>query len=541
MPSTAAKLRGRILSGTLGICLLLGASAPAAGAGELTEVTTFKAVKIENRVLVFRVSGLVEQEIEQARLVVRRSDGSLWRTDIAARRVRDAALARGSTLRVSVRAAPVAGTLRVRGKKRMPDTTINSGPSGQIDQTTAAFGFSSSETGSSFRCRLDGQSFASCSSPRTYSSLSEGPHTFHVAAIDAAGNADPSPATRSFSVALAPPPDECEWGTFNELNLPGACWRPYSDQSPFNQGMPASPPLVSNSSAIVNRTVTFGTGGPQFTGGIADTSADFDHPLYYSQATDPHYTIHCRKWVSSCDVEGAQVRIPASARPAGGSDAHLTVFDQAAGWEYDLWETEPLAPGGGNLYVGHGGMTRIGTADADGLGSNATAAHFGLAAGVIRPEELAAGQINHALFMVVKCTNGTHVWPAEGPGVGRTCSSMGLSNTDAPALGQHFYLDMSAAQIDALAAPAWKKTILRAMARYGMFVGDTGASTSGWTIVVQSSSTYTSFGADDPWVTLANQYGLSAWHQSDIDRDVYVFDLRNAVDWASRLRVAAPG
>jgi hypothetical protein len=112
--------------------------------------------------------------------------------------------------------------------------------------------------------------------------------------------------------------------------------------------------------------------------------------------------VRCRKWVSSCELEGAQVRIPAQARAAGGSDAHRTVIDQAAGREYDTWETEPHPPSGGALYIGHGGMTRIGTADADGLGSNA--AHFGLAAGVIRPEELAAGEIDHALFMVVKCT-----------------------------------------------------------------------------------------------------------------------------------------
>jgi hypothetical protein len=44
-----------------------------------------------------------------------------------------------------------------------------------------------------------------------------------------------------------------------------------------------------------------------------------------------------------------------------------------------------------------------------------------------------------------------------------------------PALGQHFYLDMSSAEIDALNVPAWKKPILHAMAEYGMFVGDTGS------------------------------------------------------------------
>ena len=38
---------------------------------------------------------------------------------------------------------------------------------------------------------------------------------------------------------------------------------------------------------------------------------------------------------------------------------------------------------------------------------------------------------------------------------------------------------MSAAQIDALAKPTWQKTILHAMAKYGMYVGDTGGNAWG--------------------------------------------------------------
>ena len=188
------------------------------------------------------------------------------------------------------------------------------------------------------------------------------------------------------------------------------------------------------------------------------------------------------------------------------------------------------------ITVSHGGKTRIGTPDADGLGSNATAAHFGTAAGVIRPAELEAGQINHALFMVVKCTNGTYVWPAKGPGVGRSCASMGLSNANAPAMGQHFYLDMSEAEIAALAVPAWKRTILRAMARYGMFVGDTGGNS--WRLKIESGSSMTSFGYQDPWARLGQRYGVPTWSSSS-GATHHIFNLRDGVDW-SHLRIADP-
>ena len=345
--------------------------------------------------------------------------------------------------------------------------------------------------------------------------------------------------------AEEPPADpSCAWGEFSASNQPGACWRPYSDSSPFNVGVGSQPRIAPNSDNIVSRTVNFGAAGPRggtvFTGGIADTDSDYDHPIYYSQPSDPLYTVRCRKWVSSCTVDGLQVRIPAEAQPAGGSDAHLAVIDQDAGWEYGFWETEARSRTGGTLWIGHGGRTRIGTADSTGLGTSAnpnavTAAHFGLAAGVIRPEELAAGQIDHALFMSVKCTNGTFVWPARGPGVGRTCESMGLSNANAPALGQHFYLDMSESQIGALAVPTWKKTVLRAMAEYGMFVGDTGSTHMGYGLLIQSGSSYTSFGEPDPWVGVAKKFGIP---QSSGGR--YYFDLADTIDWDAKMRVADP-
>lgn len=81
-----------------------------------------------------------------------------------------------------------------------PDTSITAGPSGPVSATAARFDFVGSEAGSSFQCKLDGGAFAPCSSPQAYTSLAQGSHTFEVRAIDAAGNADPTPALRSFGV-----------------------------------------------------------------------------------------------------------------------------------------------------------------------------------------------------------------------------------------------------------------------------------------------------------------------------------------------------
>ncbi len=86
-----------------------------------------------------------------------------------------------------------------------PNTTIASGPSGQIDVPDVRFAFASSESGSGFYCRLDGDPWVRCDDGR-YSAqdLTEGPHTFRVAAADRVGNKDPSPAERDFTVSTTP-------------------------------------------------------------------------------------------------------------------------------------------------------------------------------------------------------------------------------------------------------------------------------------------------------------------------------------------------
>ena len=78
-----------------------------------------------------------------------------------------------------------------------PNTTITSA---SVGGKSATFSFSSSESGSTFECRLDGGAWQPCSSPASYSGLKHGNHVFRVRAIDAAGNRDATPAVRSIRV-----------------------------------------------------------------------------------------------------------------------------------------------------------------------------------------------------------------------------------------------------------------------------------------------------------------------------------------------------
>ncbi|MDX6622848.1 MAG: hypothetical protein QOE75_780 [Solirubrobacterales bacterium] len=64
----------------------------------------------------------------------------------------------------------------------------------------AEFRFASSEAGGSFRCRLDDKPPRTCKSPVRFANLGFGKHVFRVFAVDAAGNADPTPALARFRI-----------------------------------------------------------------------------------------------------------------------------------------------------------------------------------------------------------------------------------------------------------------------------------------------------------------------------------------------------
>jgi hypothetical protein len=102
---------------------------------------------------------------------------------------------------------PAVRTFTVNTDTEAPETTITAGPSGLIATGSAIFSFASSEPGS-FECRLDSSDEAAwetCSPPQSYSSLSDGPHSFEVRASDAAGNTDATPAQASFATDTTAP------------------------------------------------------------------------------------------------------------------------------------------------------------------------------------------------------------------------------------------------------------------------------------------------------------------------------------------------
>jgi hypothetical protein len=336
---------------------------------------------------------------------------------------------------------------------------------------------------------------------------------------------------------LSTPGASCDWGVTTgpayvdsylpfakfERRWPVGCWRPYSDASPFNEWIPANARVDANSATMVKRMTDAGDPGDR-RAGIADTSSDFYKPTFWASDDDPLVTLRA---TGSSPINGERIHVPAGARPAAGSDHHMTVI-QPDGWEYDLWDAAPISNG---VLVYSAGR-KISVSESDGIDSAATSARFGSLAGLIRAQEMTEGRIDHALFMTGNSIAWNAVYPAAKSDGGKD-PALGY-----PPMGTRFQLSISDAELASF--PPWKRTILRAFRDYGGYLGDS-SSGSAWTVgAFESGTSYTSLGFEDQMVTFArNAY---AQGQSDISygNGVYYFDLASGIDWSSRLRVIAP-
>ena len=326
-------------------------------------------------------------------------------------------------------------------------------------------------------------------------------------ALSAAGPASASAATAACGRAF---------GSFSSVNFPSGCWRPYSSSSPFNRPLPADPTIAPDSGSIIaNLTANnanFEGGATQF----AFTSDDGRDGVYYARTSDPVVSIHCTYYwgpgtctgADKVNIDGQQIHIPAGAMPQdNGSDQHMSVIDQTNNVEYDF-EHATWSADHHTLNVWAGAEIPAGANLGTGLGGGGTAAGFSTVAGLITAPELASGAINHALVINVPCTTGS-VYPAAGAN-GLPCSQMPAHNPTGTAtpLGTLFQLNMTDAQIANSGAPAWQKTIMTAMAHYGMYVNDTDG-IDNIELEAESDVSYTSLGGQPLMTNFIKTHGGS--------------------------------
>jgi hypothetical protein len=234
--------------------------------------------------------------------------------------------------------------------------------------------------------------------------------------------------------------------------------RLYSDASPFNKVIADDPPIDPHSEEMVD----------QFVAEVDDlgwtiATSTWTSTVYHADEGTPRYDVA----LESPFYAGRRlmdVPIPGGARAPADSDGGMVVIDRDSGCEYDLgrahrtdggwsaWFANALPLDGNGIYPFAEAPSASGAASA---------------AGLIMPEELEAGRIDHALTFTMKnVKTGGPVPPATGSD-GR--SSLPGAIPEAARLQLDPGLDLAS-----LGLEPHERVIAEALQRYGMFLVDTG-------------------------------------------------------------------
>lgn len=160
--------------------------------------------------------------------------------------------------------------------------------------------------------------------------------------------------------------------------------------------------------------------------------------------------------------------IPPDVPIEGGADArgdrHVLVVDAGACLLYELYRAFPQ--GDGSWQADSGAIFDLRSHILRPAGwTSSDAAGLPILPGLVRYDEVAAGEIRHALRFTIPQTRRAYVWPAR-----HFASS--LMGTEYPPMGQRFRLRAS---FDISGFSSEVQVILQALKTYGMIVADNGA------------------------------------------------------------------
>jgi hypothetical protein len=371
----------------------------------------------------------------------------------------------------------------------------------------------------------NGEEFASGAWKKTSGAITLTGGTFYIA-DEVTGFAPPGAQEVKVEGATIKRPT---WEGFTGKTQPGAEWRPYSSTSFWNKKVTTTEEteIAPHSKEYTEKLFEHQSEEPaplhlHVGEDEQETANDFDHPVYWASTTDPQHLLEGTEERSEhkAPISGETIRIPAGAKPAGigaaEPDGHMVIV-QPNGMEYDLWrastpETEKPVKffWGSKLHVNGNGQEE----EENGvkLKGEATAADLPLLGGIIRPQELKAHKINHALFVVGHELEGK-VWPATAEFVCEPKTMHCEPNPTPPPMGARIWLRYSDKEIEEKHLPAWKQTIAIALHEYGGYIGDSGGNANEgrtWGLEVESPESTLAFNAsNDPMKTYIEEEFLA--------------------------------
>ena len=170
-------------------------------------------------------------------------------------------------------------------------------------------------------------------------------------------------------------------------------------------------------------------------------------------------------------------------------DHHLLIYDKDTNTDYELYQPVQARDGTWSAMAAMKFSLSDYSLRTDGYQSTDEAG-LAILPALIRYEEVAAGEINHAMRVAMYTSGNKHVWPARADGV---------QNSSAyPPLGQRFRLKAS---FNTAGYSPHAKTILEAWKKYGFILADQTGEAGAWVI---------SADADPRWIDLfgGDEYAL---------------------------------
>jgi hypothetical protein len=228
-------------------------------------------------------------------------------------------------------------------------------------------------------------------------------------------------------------------------------------------------PVDPNSNAYINTIGADANVHADFGSGLWD-GAPIGIPYVVVPGNQPKVTIHWTAYGNESDPGPYPVptAAPIEGAPNTNGDRHVLVVRQGECKLYELYRAFPNADGSWNADSGavytltvNGPLRPAGWTSAD-------AAGLPMLPGLARYDEVAAGEINHALRFTVPQTRNTYVWPARH-------FASDLTGSQYPPMGQRFRLKTSF-YIDPNQFSPDAQLILRALKKYGLILADNGSS-----------------------------------------------------------------
>lgn len=226
---------------------------------------------------------------------------------------------------------------------------------------------------------------------------------------------------------------------------------PFEASSPWRQAIPPDAPVDPNSEAMIAAV--------QGERALHANLVKYGIPIYVANADTPTHTVSCsRTDYGMCPFAGWPVAIPDGAQPNSGSDGVLVSVEEDSGIIFEFWQ----ATHDGDEWTAAFGA--VNSLHGSGWGGAATGSGASRLAGVVRIDEIAEGEIPHALALQSNNACPTFRPPA--------LKSDGTSTrSDCIPEGARLQLDPSL-DLKALNLKPGELAVARAMQRYGGYLMD---------------------------------------------------------------------